>query len=138
MFNDNASDIDRQKKLEELIRRNDEDDDKSEEEKETEIPTFEQINEMLARSDDEYILFNKMDREMYEREGRTKKMEEVIKHRPGLTVDSPYNYRLIQEWEVPEWIKVKPQDDSKEMDDILNLGKRVRKTITNIDNLTDQ
>ena len=40
MFNDNASDQDRQKKLEELIRKVDDPENESEEE-ETEIPTFE-------------------------------------------------------------------------------------------------
>lgn len=39
MFNDNASDIERQKKLEELIRRVDDDDgDEDNEEKESEVP----------------------------------------------------------------------------------------------------
>ena len=62
MFNDNASDLDRQKKLEELIRKNDDDDDKSEDkDAESEIPTYEMINEMLARSQEEIELFNKMD-----------------------------------------------------------------------------
>lgn len=105
MFNDNASDLDRQKRLEELIRKNDDDDEKSENE-ESEIPTFEQINEMLARSPEEIELFNKMDQEMGVREGREERMLEIIKHKPYLTLDSPYNYRLIQDWEVPDWIKV--------------------------------
>ena len=95
------------------------------------------INDMLARSPAEIELFNKMDREMFEREGREEKMNEIVKHKPHLTVDSPYNYRLTQEWEVPEWIKVKPVDEDKEIEDLMNLGKRQRKTITNIDNLSD-
>ena len=75
---------------------------------------------------------------MATREGREARMNEIIKHKPGLTMDSNYNYRLIQEWEVPKWIQVQPVDDEKERQDLLNLGKRVRKTITNIDNLSDQ
>ena len=57
MFNNDASDLDRQKKLEELIRVDPGDDDgegeDEEEDKETEIPTDEQINVMLARSPEE-------------------------------------------------------------------------------------
>jgi hypothetical protein len=39
---------------------------------------------------------------------------------------------------VPDWIKVKPIDTEKEKEDMMNLGKRVRKTIMNIDNLSEQ
>ena len=73
MFNNDASDIDRQKKLEELIRVVDdeeENEDELAEEKETEIPTDEQINVMLARSEEELDQFNQMDRDMYLREGK--------------------------------------------------------------------
>ena len=57
MFNNDATDIDREKKLEELIRMDDELDDE-EGEKEEEIPTDEQINVMIARSPEELELFN--------------------------------------------------------------------------------
>jgi len=117
MFNDNASDQDRQKKLEELIRKNNDDGDDSEDKNaESEIPTFEMINEMLARSPEELELFNKMDAEMGVRENRTAKMEEIMKHRPGVTMESQVNYRLTQEWEVPDWIRVKPVDEDLEKD----------------------
>ena len=56
MFNDNASDTDRQKKLEELIRQGNDDDD-DEGQTESEVPDFNQINEMLARSPEEFELF---------------------------------------------------------------------------------
>ena len=39
---------------------------------------------------------------------------------------------------MPDWIKVKPIDTEKEKEDMMNLGKRVRKTIMNIDNLSEQ
>jgi hypothetical protein len=38
---------------------------------------------------------------------------------------------------VPEWIKVKPVDKENEHDTMMNLGKRARKTIINMDNLTE-
>lgn len=77
MFNDNASDQDRQKKLEELIRQNNDDEDEQDKENDSEIPTFEMINEMLARSPEELELFNTMDREMGEREGKEAKLEQI-------------------------------------------------------------
>lgn len=94
MFNNEASDMDRQKKLEELIRVDDEADDDGEE-KETEIPTDEQINVMLARSPEELELFNQMDREMYHKEFKDLKMEEIQKNKPGLKDYSRINYRLV-------------------------------------------
>ena len=53
MFNDNASDTERQKKLEELIRKVDDDDEDDENERENEVPNDEQLNVMLARSPEE-------------------------------------------------------------------------------------
>ncbi len=126
MFNDNASDTDRQKKLEELIRKvADEDvDDGEDEESDREIPNDEQINELLARSPEELELFNQMDNEMYIRENKEAKMQEIMKMRPGLKDYSKFNYRLIQEWEVPNWIKVKPINKEEEEKKLLDLGKR--------------
>jgi hypothetical protein len=59
MFNDNASDTDRQKKLEELIRKGNDSDDEFEndEEKESEVPNDYQLNVMLARSPEELEIF---------------------------------------------------------------------------------
>jgi hypothetical protein len=94
MFNDNANDTDRQKKLEELIRRGNDDDDDGEIQ-ETEVPDFNQINEMLARSPEEYDMFCQMDAEMMEREGAKERLEEVERMKPGLADYSTYNYRLI-------------------------------------------
>jgi|LauGreDrversion4_2_1035121.scaffolds.fasta_scaffold495008_2 ATP-dependent helicase STH1/SNF2 len=63
-----------------------------------------ELNEIMARDDKEYELFQKMDQERYEREGQ----EERIKHvQKNLNLDrfpSSFNYRLIQDFEVPEWI----------------------------------
>jgi hypothetical protein len=78
-----------------------------------------------------------MDEEMGEREGKEQKVAEIMKHRPGIAPETFINYRLTQEWEVPEWIRVKPVDDSKEKDNLLNLGKRNRKTINSSYALSD-
>lgn len=111
LFNEHSSDTDRQKKLEELIRKKDDDimkfiltkkndDDEDEDEDEegskdaTEIPTFEQINEMLARSEEELELFNKMDEEMAIREGKEARIEEFKRRKPEVTNWDNVNYRL--------------------------------------------
>jgi len=69
---------------------------------------------MLARSPEELDLFNEMDAEMYAREDKEAKMEEIRGMRPGLKDYSRFNYRLIQEWEVPEWIKVQPENKQED------------------------
>ena len=91
MFNDNASDTERQKKLEELIRQNLDED---ENENESEIPSFVQINEMLARSEAELELFNKMDADMAIKEGKEARMEEIKRRKPGIKNYNLINYRL--------------------------------------------
>lgn len=60
MFNDKASDVDRQKKLEDLIRK-DYEDDGDENENENETPNDDQINDMIARDQEEYEIFTKID-----------------------------------------------------------------------------
>jgi len=50
---------------------------------------------MLARSEEELDQFNQMDRDMYLREGKEKRMEDIKKHRPGLKEYDRINYRLI-------------------------------------------
>lgn len=99
MFNDNASDTERQKKLEELIRQgNDDEDDENEEDKESEVPNDYQLNVMLARSPEELELFIQMDQEMYTRENKEEKMKKIREMKPGLKDYSRINYRLIQDW----------------------------------------
>ena len=58
--------------------------------------------------------------------------------KPGLSDYSKFNYRLIQEWEVPKWITVQPEDNKEDEVDTTNGGKRVRKNVIYIDNLTDE
>jgi SWI/SNF-related matrix-associated actin-dependent regulator of chromatin subfamily A protein 2/4 len=67
MFNDKANDNDRQKRLEDLIRKDYMED---EEEQETEIPNDDQINEIISRSPEEYEVFSQMDQERYVQEGK--------------------------------------------------------------------
>ena len=114
MFNTKASDFERQKLLEDLIRKDYMDD---EEEQETEIPNDDQINEIISRSPEEYEIFTKMDQERYIQEGKDARLREIyeymqIEHqKKGIPIPNiqNINYRLIQEFEVPEWIKKNSQ-----------------------------
>ena len=63
MFNDKASDMERQKRLEDLIRKDYADDEEGEQE--SEIPNDDQINEIISRSPEEYEIFTKIDQERY-------------------------------------------------------------------------
>ena len=72
MFNDKASDLERQKKLEDLIRKDYEDDDP---ELDSEIPNDDQINEIIARNPEEYDIFTEMDQKRYKDE----KMDERVR-----------------------------------------------------------
>jgi len=56
MFNDKASDMERQKRLEDLIRKDYADDEEGGQE--SEILNDEQINEIICRSPEEYEIFN--------------------------------------------------------------------------------
>jgi len=78
-----------------------------------------------------------MDDEMGEREGKEEKIREILLRNPDIVNVKNINYRLTQEWEVPDWIKIKPVDKNAEDEDLINLGKRQRTTIHNVDNLTD-
>lgn len=48
----------------------------------------------MARSEEELILFNKMDEDMYIREGGEARIEDFKKHKPEITNWENVNYRL--------------------------------------------
>lgn len=73
MFNNKASDSERHKKLEDLIRKDYEED----EEEVCEIPTDDQVNELISRNDKEYELYTKMDRDRYQIEKRDERIEDI-------------------------------------------------------------
>lgn len=68
---------------------NEEEDDKDEE-----IPNDHEVNKMLARSDEEFAIFTRMDKERYERD------KKVF---PNFNPDT--SYRLLTEDLVPMWVK---------------------------------
>ena len=91
----------------------------------------------MARSEEELTLFTQMDDEMGIREGKEEKLKEILARNPDIKNIDKINYRLIQEWEVPAWIKIKPVDKEEEEMDIINLGKRQRTNLNYVDNLTE-
>ena len=46
------------------------------------------------------------------------------------------NYRLLQEWEVPEWIKIKPEDPNRVIQEF-GQGKRQRKQVNYNDEFSE-
>lgn len=129
MFNNKASDIERQKKLEDLIKADNEESDD-----ENEVPDDDQLNEMISRSDEEFQLFQQMDKERYVEEKKDMIMNEIME-RVSVVHPKHINYRLMQEYEVPDWVKIKPKMVKDE--DIGMLGKRERKRINYAEKLTD-
>lgn len=139
MFNDKASDMERQKRLEDLIRKDYAEDEEPEGELETEIPTDDQINEIISRSPEEYEIFTKIDQDRYVVENRDRRIKEIYDYmardhaKRGLPMPQNFspahvNYRLLQDWEVPEWIRTKPEDPNKFIQEF-GAGKRTRKQV---------
>jgi superfamily II DNA/RNA helicase len=129
MFNNKTSDSERQKKLEDLIKQ-----DNEESEDEDEVPDDEQLNEMISRSDEEFNLFMEMDKQRYIEENKEMRLQE-IKENYGEAQHKHINYRLMQDWEVPNWVRHEP-DSLKEEEHGL-LGKRERKRVNYADALTE-
>ena len=81
--------------------------------------------------------FDEMDKEMYEREGRQERLNElnaVPQARNYLRNRKHPNYRLLYEHEVPAWVHDVPK---LKQNDELPLGKRQRKEVRYDDGLTD-
>jgi len=121
LFNQRSTDVERRQRLEEIIKKNQTNDDSEEEE----IPKDEEINHMLARGDEEFQLFNELDKQRYERD---KKLYPSVKEN---------NYRLMKYDQVPDWVKIAPEPKKV----ITELGKRRRhknKSFNNYDHLDDE
>ena len=50
-------------------------------------------------------------------------MKKIMEMKPGLKDYSRINYRLIQDWQVPEGSKIKPEIVVDEYEEMMNLGK---------------
>ncbi|CAH9091501.1 unnamed protein product [Cuscuta europaea] len=116
LFNTTSTAQDRRELLEEIMRR-------GTSTLGTDVPTEREINNLTARSTEEFWLFEKMDEERRQKER--------------------YRSRLMEDHEVPDWAYV--QADSNQgkgkgfLHDSANLnGKRKRKEVVYIDTLSDQ
>jgi SNF2 family DNA or RNA helicase len=131
LYNVKYSEHERRKKLEDLLKN-----DKEEDEEEDEIPTDEQINEMLARNEDEFKLYEQMDKERYERENRDEKIKYIEKRcNIDMSTVKNINYRLLQDYEVPDWIHIRNPEVKEE--EIMGKGMRNRPKVNYKDEYDD-
>ena len=137
MFNDKATDAERSNKLRDLISKDMKvaeggNGDQSEVEDEAdEIYTDHELNYELARTEDEREMFEKMDQERYAFEGKQERLDEIKEKMPQWAnrADDKINYRLVQEWEVPEWIDVRKEEEKQKSLQNAELGKRKRNEV---------
>lgn len=130
LYNQKATDTERKERLEEFLKRKSMTEDLM-----SGIPSDEQLNEILARDENELRVFNEMDRERYEQE---KHIYKHFKHPAHHGKGETFNYRLVQEYEVPEWVKENAKtDNGDKKDENYGRGNRVRKQISYMDDLND-
>jgi hypothetical protein len=89
LFNNKSTDIERREKLKNLLKNEDEE----EAEFENEFLTDEQINEIIARNDEEFELFSSMDRQIIESAHYGKS-------------------RLLTDEQLPSWLTTKEEENS--------------------------
>lgn len=121
MFDQKSTGSERHQFLQSILHNDEED------EEENEVPDDETVNQMVARNEDEFQLFQKMDME--------RKVEE---EKLGVHSKS----RLIQEKELPDWlIKEDDEVETWSYDDpeaLLGRGTRQRKEVDYADSLTEK
>jgi SNF2 family DNA or RNA helicase len=127
MFNKKSTASDRRSFLLNLLQK-----EKEEEGDGDVIPDDTQINQMLARTDEEFVAFEQMDRERIRQE-----KEEA--RRCGRSAPRP---RLMEEDELPEWLKVDLAValEEKREDERYGRGRRTRNpnVVYNIDDLSEE
>lgn len=121
MFDQKSTGSERHQFLQSILHNDEED------EEENEVPDDETVNQMVARNEDEFQLFQKMDME------RKAEEEKLGIHRKS---------RLIQEAELPDWL-IKEDDEVEtwsyeDPDALLGRGTRQRKEVDYADSLTEK
>jgi len=126
MYNEKSTDTERREKLEDLLKKRSPEDDSD-----GEIPDDEQLNETIARNEEEFKAYEQMDQERYERE---KDIYPNFKY-PSKTEEKFHNYRLITYEEIPDWLKQenKIEEEIKEY----GRGNRARKQVSYVLDLGD-
>jgi len=124
MFNQRSTGSERQELLQSILRADDED-----EEDENEVPDDDIINQMIARNEDEFELFQRMDLE---------------RRRGEAELGADRKDRLIQEHELPEFL-LRDDDDleaeleaEREAEKQKDLGRRVRKEVLYQEQLSER
>lgn len=124
MFDQKSTGSERQQFLQSILHQDDADD-----EEENEVPDDETVNQMIARSEGEFELFQKMDLERRREEAK---------------MGSSRKGRLLEESELPEWL-VKNDDevekcvyDDDEDKTLLGRGSRQRKEVDYTNSLTEK
>ncbi|XP_048234763.1 probable ATP-dependent DNA helicase CHR12 isoform X2 [Ricinus communis] len=114
LFNTTSTAQDRREMLEEIMR-------KGTSSLGTDVPSEREINHLAARSAEEFLIFEEMDKERRKKEN--------------------YRSRLMEEHEVPEWAYPAPEKEDKakvfDQNNPAVLGKRRRKEVTYADTLSD-
>lgn len=121
-------------KLENLIRQQyemDENENNDEDKDEDDVYNDEELNEVIARNDNEFEMFQKMDADRYKRENRDERIKLIKSKKPTKAnlADEKINYRLVQTWEVPEWIQESVADEEVNPLQEYGLGKRKRNEV---------
>lgn len=127
MFNKNSNAEDRKQFLLSLLVKDDD-----EEDDDDDVPNSKQVNQMIARSDEEYALFQQMDKEMIQKE-----KEDWEKR--GIT--TPHS-RLVQFEELPAWLQVDFDIKNSEREENMLVefgrGRRKRSDITYSENSDEE
>jgi len=125
MFNQHSTNAQRKQMLSQLL-----ESDSLEEEEESEVPDDETVNQMIARNEEEFEIYQQMDRERKKIEPR----DETGRRQP----------RLYQEYELPKWLLRDPDEIdqmtyAEEEEKYYGANaKRCRKEIDYSDNLTEK
>ncbi|XP_071859810.1 ATP-dependent helicase brm-like [Bombus fervidus] len=123
MFDQKSTGSERQQFLQSILHQDD-----AEDEEENEVPDDETVNQMIARTEGEFEIFQKLDLERRREEAKM-----------GLNRKS----RLLEEAELPDWL-VKDDDEvekwasEEEEDKFLGRGSRQRKEVDYTDSLTER
>lgn len=123
MFDQKSTGTERQQFLQTILHQDGDD-----EEEENEVPDDETINQMIARSEDEFELFQKMDLE---------------RRRVEAKLGPARKSRLLEESELPDWL-VKEDDEVERWnydepeESLLGRGTRQRKEVDYSDSLTEK
>ncbi|KAI4459651.1 snf2/rad54 helicase family [Holotrichia oblita] len=123
MFDQKSTGSERQQFLQSILHQDGDD-----EEEENEVPDDETVNQMVARTESEFELFQKMDLERRREEAK---------------LGPARKSRLIEENELPDWL-VKDEDEvdrwnyDDQDDSLLGRGTRQRKEVDYSDSLTEK